>query len=582
MGKKKQQMNEMPSVNQKDEALFEALGKSKKKKRRKIVRTVISIVLIVALVLVAGVTILQRRVREEFATRDLDILTYDVTTGTISTVVSGSGTLQNVDTESVTFPAGVELTEIMVSYGDTVETGKLIATVDMGSVRTAMSELQASIEDLDEQISDAEGDKVSSYIKAGVAGRVKILYVQKDSNVADAMMEHGAVAVISLDGYMAVDVETGALAMGDSVTVVRADGAEISGTVEYAAGGKATVLVKDDGPQYDEEVTVKSAEGADIGSGKLYIHNPLAVTGYAGTVSYVNVRENQKVYASSTVLTLTNRETSANYDALLRQRQEAEKTLLELLKIQRTGGITAPISGSIYSVADLAAQEETGITEVAVISPDVSMSVTITVDESDILSLEVGQETDVTIKSIGSDALSGTVTEIDKSGATGSYTAVVMFDKISGMLPGMTASVDVRIEGVDDAIIIPVDALNRTSTGAYVYTSYDEVTQQYGGRVDVVTGLSNNNYVEIKSGLSVGDKVYYTEQQTFGNMFGNMGFGGMPGGSGMPSFGGNGGNMPNFGGSGSGGNRPGGSGGNRPGSGNMPNFSGGGMPGGRG
>ena len=162
MDKEKKQKNQMPSMEQKDDALFEALGKSKKKKRRKIIRTVISIVLILAVVLVAGMTILQRQVREKFASRDLDILTYEVTTGTISTVVSGSGTLQNVDTESVTFPAGVELTEILVSYGDTVETGKLLATVDMGSVRTAMSDLQASIEDLDDQISDAEGDKVSS------------------------------------------------------------------------------------------------------------------------------------------------------------------------------------------------------------------------------------------------------------------------------------------------------------------------------------------------------------------------------------------------------------------------------------
>ena len=572
MSKEKQPTNQVSSRNEKDEALFEALGKSKKKKKRKIIRTVISIVLILALILVVGVTILQKRVREEFANRDLEILSYEVTTGTISTVVSGSGTLQNVDTESVTFPTGVELTEILVSYGDTVEVDKLIATVDMGSVRSAMSDLQATIEDLDEQISDAEGDKVNSYIKAGVSGRVKILHAEKDTNIADAMVEHGALAVLSLDGYMAVDFETDALTVGDTVVVVRADGSEISGAVEYAAGGKATVLVTDNGPVYQEEVTVLTEAGETVGSGKLYIHNPLSVTGYAGTVSWVNVKENQKVYASTTLFTLTNRETSANYDALLRQRQEAEETLLELLRIQRNGGITAPISGSVYSVSKIDDEE---LTEVAVISPDVSMSVTISVDESDILSLQVGQEADVTVRSVGEDSMSGLVTEIDKSGTSGSYTAVIMVDKLTGMLPGMTASVDVRIEGVDDAIIIPVDALNQTSAGSYVYTTYDEETQQYGGRVDVVTGLSNNNYVEIKSGLSVGDTVYYTESQSIGNMFGNMGFGNMgsmpgnmnsgniPSGGGMPDFGGGGGSRPDFGG------------------GNMPDFSGG-MPGGRG
>lgn len=559
---KKKRIENTAEQEARDEALFQALGKSKKKKKRRIVRTVVIIVLILAIVLIVGVSVLRRQVRERFASANVEVLSYQVTTGTISTVVSGSGTLQNVDTEAVTIPSGVEVTEILVSYGDSVEEGGLIATVDMGTVRSAMSELQTAIEALDEQISDAEGDKVSSYIKAGVSGRVKIIYAQADAGVADAMAAHGAVAVLSLDGYMAVDLETELLALGDNVTVIRADGSEITGTVAYAAGGRATVLVTDNGPMYDEAVTVAAEDGTEIGTGRLYIHSPLSVTGYAGTVRRVNVKENQKVSASSTLFTLTNTASSANYDALLRQRKEAEETLLELLQIQRSGGITASISGSTCSVAD---SEEEGLTELAMISPDVSMSVTVTVDESDILSLKLGQEADVTVSSVSEDALTGVVTEIDKTASEGYYTAVITLDKTEGMLPGMTASVDIRIEGVDDAIIIPVDALNQTSTGAYVYTTYDEQTQEYGGRVDVVTGLTGSNYVEIKSGLAVGDTVYYTESQSFGTMFGSMGGMGFGGGNRGGESGGNfgGGEMPDFSG------------------GEMPDF-GGNMPGGRG
>lgn len=523
MSKKNHPQDAMEPREKKDEALFEALGKSKKRKKQRLIRTVLILGLAVAVILTATVVILQRRVRERFASFEVDVLSYEVTTGTISTVVSGSGMLQNVDTETVTFPTGVELTGILVDYGDAVQTGQLIATVDMGSVKSAMWTLQSTIEELDEQIADAESDKVSSYVKTGVSGRVKIIRAVKGDNVADVMVEHGALAVLSLDGYMAVDIICESLSVGDTVTVVRADGKELTGQVEYAAGGKATVLVTDNGPEYDEEVTVKTADGSVLGTGKLYIHNPLAITGYAGTVSRVNTSENARVYTNSTLFTLTNTESTASYDALLRERKTAEETLLELLKIQRSGGIAAPISGSICSVAD---EEEEGITEVASISPDISMSVTFTVDETDILSLELGQTADVTVSSVSEDAVTGTVTEIDKTGSTGSYTAVVTLDKVTGMLPGMTASVDVRIEGVDGAIIIPVDALHQTSTGAFVYTSYDEQTQEYGGRVDVITGLGNSNYVEIKSGLNVGDTVYYTKSQSLADMFGGMGFGG--------------------------------------------------------
>ena len=531
----------MSNNNQKDDALFEALGKSKKKRKHKIIRTVIAVILVLAIVAVVGVTYLQRRVRERFASSSGEVESYEVTTGTISTVVSGSGTLSNVDTETVSLPAGVEINEILVEFNDSVEAGDVLATVDMTSVRTAMSNIQTQIEKLDEQISEAEEDEVSSYIEAGVSGRVKLLYVEAGSCVASAMVEHGALAVLSLDGCMAVDVTTDALSEGDSVTVTRADGSQITGSVESVSNGVATIVVTDNGPEHDEEVSVAAEDGAQIGTGKLYIHNPFAVTGYAGTISKVYVSENSKVSDSTDLFYLKDTGYTANYDALLRSRSELEQTLLELLTIQRDGGILSPISGSVYTVADLESEEE--ITDLVTLSPDVSMSVTISVDESDILSLELGQEADVTVSSVSEDTLSGIVTQIDKSGgeSSGTYTAVVTLDKIDGMLSGMTASVDVKIEGVEDAIIIPVEALHQTRDGAYVYTSYDEETQEYGERVEVVTGLSNNNYVEIKSGLSVGDTVYYTDSESAFDMFGGMGgmgnmggFGGEGGTAAMP------------------------------------------------
>lgn len=561
----------MEELNTRDEALFNALNKSRKDKKRKRIVTVLIILAILATVLVVGVSILRKQVREQFVTSKDDVLTEQATRGTISTVVSGSGMLVNVDTEIVSVPSGVEVTEILVEYGDAVETGDLLALVDMASVRTALAELQDKIKSLDKDITAAEGDTVNTYVTAGVPGRVKRIFAEEGKRVEDIMVEHGGLAVISLDGYMAVDVETDMLQEGDAVTVVLSDGKEKEGTVKSVIAGKATVLVSDDGPAYGEEVTVKTESGDTAGIGSLYIHNPLTVTGYAGTIKTVHDKLNHSVYASTTLFVLSDTASRASYNALLRERSEQEKTLLELLKIQRSGGLAAPLSGSVYAVADLDSETDTTteeITDIVTLSPDISMSVTISVDEADILSLQLGQEADITVRSIGDEVLSGVVTEIDKTDSSGAYKAVITLDKVAGMIPGMTASVDVRIEGVEDAILIPADALHRSSSGYYVYTSYDKETQKYGGRVEVVPGLSNSDYVEIKSGLKEGDTVCYTESQ---NMFGMMFGGGMPSG-----FGSGGGQRPsgNFGGNG--GQRPsgnyGGSGGQRPS----------GMPGGRG
>lgn len=545
-------------IQQRDEELFDSLRRSKKAKKKKRIRTIAIVVGVLAAVLVAAVLILRRQVRENFAMSGDEVISATVERGTISTVVSGSGMLENVDTETLTLPEGVELTEILAQFGDSFQEGELLATADMASVRSAMSTLQSELDALDEEISQAEGDTVDSYISAGVAGRVKAIYAGVDTSVAETMVDKGALAVISLDGYMAVDIDNESLEKGEAVSVILSDGSEEEGLVDSVVGGSATVLISDDGPAVDETVTVTDAQGKELGSGSLYIHNPLKVTGYAGTVSGVYVTENQAVSASSTLFVLTDTGTSASYDALLQSRSEAEEELLELLKIQQYGGLTAPISGTVYSVSELEDLESGETDEVLTLAPDVSMSVTISVDEDDILSLALDQTAEITVSSLGDEVLSGTVTEIDKTASDGSYTAVITLDKVEGMLPGMTAEVDTRIEGVDDALLIPVDALHQTSSGYYVYTSYDEDSGEYGGRVDVVPGLSNSSYVEIKSGLAEGDTVYYTESQSF---FGSMGFGGMGGGQ-RGDFGG--GEMPSgdFGGErpsgGMGGGMPGG------------------------
>lgn len=543
----------MSDQNQHSEALFDTLSKNKKKRRRRIIRTVLIVIAVIAVILVGLVFYLRQRVEQRFASAEAEVLRHEVTTGTIHTIVSGSGALAQVDVEGITVPVGVEITEVLVENRDAVNKGDVLATVDMATVMTALADVQEQLDALDDEIADAKGDTVSSVVSAGVSGRVKRILAEAGTDVTACMAENGALAYLSLDGHMAVDLETDVLEKGAKVTVLRADGAELTGTVESSLGGKATVLVTDNGPAYDEEVTVL-LEGTEIGTGRLYIHNPLAVTGYAGTVSGVSVKENANVFSNTSIFTLKDTSFSANYDTLLRQRTDLEETLMELLAIYRAGAVTAPFDGSVSSVL----YDETlgqGQTNVLMLCPDESMSILISVDETDILALKEGQEAEVVVSSVSEEILNGVVTEISRDAVTATgvtvYSAEITVDNLPGMLPGMTADVDVKIEGVENAVLIPVEALRQTSAISYVFTTYDPETKQYGGMVEVTTGMQNDTYVEILSGLKVGDTVYYTKQENFFEMIfsamsgGNMGGGNM--GGGMP-----GGNMgsqrPNMGG----------------------------------
>lgn len=549
----------MATPNEKDDVLFEQLQQNKKRRRRKTLLTVAAIVAVVLTGIFIAVSVLRARVLSRFGDNAADVKSYEATVGRISTIVSGTGTIASVGSEQITLPKGVEVEEVLVSAGDVLHAGDPIATVNMASVMTALADTQDALDALDDQLSGAKNDAVSSYLTAGVPGRVKIIYAQVDVSVVDCMTEHGALAVLSLDGRMCVTVEAD-LTPGSEVTVTVSDEKTYPGTVESCSGGKSVITLTDNGPLYGDAVTVSDGETI-LGTGTLEIHAPLSVTGYAGTVRYISVRENQQVYAGTTLFSLTDTKYSANYDALLKTRANIEGDLTFLIGLLRTGAVCAPFDGTVSSVdysdgtetvpgaagAYAAYTGQTAVssssgTAVVTMAPNEQVSVTIGVDETDILSLKVGQSAEVTVSSASDDVLPGVVTEITRVGASYSgvtqYSAVITLDRIDRMLDGMTATVDVQIEGVEDVVLIPVDALHQTSNRAYVYTSFDAETQQYGGMVDVVPGVSNSNFVEIISGLQPGDTVYYTEKNRW-NFFMMPGMtGGRNGYSGRSGMGG--------------------------------------------
>ena len=126
-----------------DNALFEELDRKKKQKKRKIIRTVVIVVVSLLVLLTLGVAVLQRQVRKNFAANSGAAVSYEASIGSISTSVSGSGSLTNVDLEEISVPAGVENTEVIAKANSKVNEGDVIASVNMASVMAARSSSSA-------------------------------------------------------------------------------------------------------------------------------------------------------------------------------------------------------------------------------------------------------------------------------------------------------------------------------------------------------------------------------------------------------------------------------------------------------
>ena len=541
------------------------MANSRKKNRR---RKTLSAVLVVLAILIAGaavgVKLLRQRVTETYGEKSkYEAQKATVTVGSISTTISGSGTLAAQEATEVNVPSSVSLRSLCVEEEDTVEEGDVLAYLDLTSVLTAMNELQTELEALDSDIAEAARETLSTTVKSTVTGRVKAIYCQNGDSVLSAMYEHGALLTISLDGYMAVDVPAKAVLEGDPLTVTLSDGSTYSGTAGESKGEAIAVLITDDKPLLGDEAVVTNGEGQELGRGLLYIHQPLNVTGYAGTVSRLSVTENAPVTKNRILMYLSDTVFTANYDALLQQRAQLEEELNELISLYKLGVVRAPLSGKVSSITEEQETVEGAETPAewtfAVLQPQEKMIVSASIDESNILAVELGQTASITISSISEEPFSGQVTSIEKTGTSSSgvtrYAVEVTLDRTEKMLPNMSATVAIRIEGVDDALLLPEAAVTKTRQSAYVYTSVNETTGELEGMAEVKTGLTGGGYVEITEGLQEGDTVYYTEKQA--NDF-NAFMGGFNGG--MPGSSGNGGNRPGTGSGGNSGNGNGNSG----------------------
>ena len=292
------------------------------------------------------------------------ILSGTVETGSITTALHGGGTLSSEDVEDIQLPSGVKITNFLVKNGDFVAEGTPLAAVDSVSVMTAITEVTDTMEYLQEEIRNSTEEKVSSTVSATAGGRVKQVFAKQGDSVQDIMLEHGALAVLSLDGLMAVKLEKRMeLPTGSSVTVTFEDDTEVEGRVESNLDGTIVVTVEDDNYVIGQKVFVTTDDGKRVGSGELYVHNAWSATAFSGTVQTVWAKEESKVSSGASLFTLTDTDFKAQLEYMSSLHREYEELLQDLFRMYNSGTIDAPCDGRVSGVDEdsvhlLAANDE--------------------------------------------------------------------------------------------------------------------------------------------------------------------------------------------------------------------------------
>lgn len=287
------------------------------------------------------------------------ILTASVSQGSIRTAVHGGGTLEAGDPETIELPKDVKITEFLVKNGDMVSEGDPLAAVDKVSVLTAITEIQDSMTTIKKQMEAVKDEKGDTTVAAAAGGRVKTVYAQTGDRVESVMLEHGALAVLSLDGKMCLKLSVNSeLSTGAAVTVTLEDGKETTGRVESNLSGQLVVTIEDKGYEAGQKASISG-----VGEGILEIHSPWAATAFTGTVSSVSAKPEQTLSSGATLFTLKDTDYTAQRKLLANTHQEYEELLQKLFKMYETGVISAPCDGMVSGIDQdsahlLAAEEE--------------------------------------------------------------------------------------------------------------------------------------------------------------------------------------------------------------------------------
>ncbi len=260
----------------------------------------------------------------------------------------------------------------------------------------------------------------------------------------------------------------------------------------------------------------------------------------------------------------TNLEVSqASYQATLSRIEQQEMQLKEARDSLAKATTFAPISGTITSLSSELGDRVVGTgqfegTEIMRVADLSQMEIRVDVSESDIVNVKIGDPATIEIEALPNEEYKGEVSEIANSATGGNdsndqlttfQVKVRLINPTSKIRPGMTATADIKTQTVKDVIKIPLQAVT--------VRSKDEVAKQLDEKTDneeeakpqgpseepkkrggppsngaptrkkenlervvflynddgtvtlarVETGLADNRFIEIKSGVAEGQQI---------------------------------------------------------------------------
>ena len=450
----------------------------------------------------------------------------------LSNSLSGTGTLNPANTYNVkSLVAGKVLTST-IEEGDIVEEDTVLYTIDSSDATTKAEQASITLQQAQRSY-DKTVDR--QYVRAEVAGVVSTLKVAKGDEVTSgqevAVIRDSSKMVLQLE-FPAADAATFSVGQSAEVTL---DGTfeTLSGTIIAVTGTDAlstgnlltrtvTIAVRNAGGLTTAQAATASVNGVNCIAAKCFEYQAerTLTTLAAGTVTAINVPEGGAVNKDDIVLQISGEELTETIQSAAETLRSAELNMDNLQEAMNNYTVTSPISGTIIEKNAKAGDALTTGSDLCTIYDLSYLEMTLNVDELQVSNVSVGQSVQVTADAVPDKTYTGTVTRVSmkgsSNGGTTTYPVTVRINETEGLRPGMNANAEIVVAEAKNTLAVPNAAIVH---GGYVLVTKDSPSAANADPdmaapegyvyVPVKTGVSDDDYTQIVSGITGNDTVAY-------------------------------------------------------------------------
>ena len=482
-----------------------------------VLRTMIRLAGLASLTLVAvivGLTSMQSQAQTTVAIATTPIVAERATAelGTLKVTLDAVGSLEPVNVQDLTFGTSAAVKEVLVSVGDTVHAGDVLARMDS-------TDLEARLRDAELSLAQAQASLDSVLASAT---QLEIAAAEANITLAQAGLYSAS------QGPSDADVEIARLQeeLAQNQVWQSQINRDMRVAQEEARGGGVNWLEQQ---QYDSSVT--QAENSAT----------ISALDYEATVN--DGPSGSSLASANAQLTsaqarLADLQAGASEPDIRRAQISVESAQLDVDNVRSAldnATLVAPFDGIVAEenlIVGVMPPAGSAITLIDVGHYALNLSVA----EADVVNVALGQPVDLAVQAVNDAPVTGTITHLDvtptQSGQLISYVAEVTVDPTADtpLRPGMSATATITLQAHENVLVLPNRFIETDAATQQTVVQVESAPGVYTS-VPVTLGARNAETSEITSGLRAGQTVVLLAREaTTTGQQGGLGFGILGGG----------------------------------------------------